>query len=397
MQFVAGLRPCAACGDHRPIAWQVGGRDATWILRGACNRCATQQTYAFHCDRDPLASRPAPRELGGPAPSTVIGPRALVAEIDRLMPAIAVRPGTLIEPAWSANWARLERLRTAFNELAKFVVGDEIPVDGDAALDQRQRPERYTRAWIDDERARWAAVAALLAPDFARIAAADPILSRPTPPRGRLDELALRNHAAWLARGRSGLGRLELVTSDACGRTLEGANLSASHLEGVLFARAELEVARFDGATLIDVDFAHASLAHASFAEASLRGCAFDHARLQTTRWRAATLDACRLRDGLLVDAQLERATLVGCDLRGTSLRGALAAGAVLDGCDLRGAVLTGADLAGATLRHCRIAGARGAPSSTDGWTVIDADFSDLGDGSDLGDAEDVLAELCAT
>jgi hypothetical protein len=28
--------------------------------------------------------------------------------------------------------------------------------------------------------------------------------------------------------------------------------------------------------------------------------------------------------------------------------------------------------------------------------TVIDADFSDLGDRSDLGDAEDRIAKLCA-
>jgi hypothetical protein len=31
----------------------------------------------------------------------------MVAEIDRLVPAIAVRPGVLADPQWSANWARL--------------------------------------------------------------------------------------------------------------------------------------------------------------------------------------------------------------------------------------------------------------------------------------------------
>jgi uncharacterized protein YjbI with pentapeptide repeats len=68
----------------------------------------------------------------------------------------------------------------------------------------------------------------------------------------------------------------------------------------------------------------------------------------------------------------------------------------VFERCDLRGVVFTGTDLTRATFRACKVAGARGKPATTDGWTVIDVDFSDLGDGSDLGDAEDLLAELCA-
>ena len=68
----------------------------------------------------------------------------------------------------------------------------------------------------------------------------------------------------------------------------------------------------------------------------------------------------------------------------------------MFEGCDLRNAVLTGVDLTGATLRGCKVAGARGRPASTEGWTVIDADFSDVGDASDLGDGEDLLEELCA-
>jgi uncharacterized protein YjbI with pentapeptide repeats len=72
------------------------------------------------------------------------------------------------------------------------------------------------------------------------------------------------------------------------------------------------------------------------------------------------------------------------------------AGGAVFECCDLRGVIFTAAELTGATFRACKVAGARGKPSATDGWTVIDADFSDTGDGSDLGDAEDLLAELCA-
>lgn len=398
MMFVAGLRPCGACGDHRPFEWHAGGRGSTWTLRGACPRCATQHHVEFICDRDPIEAVHGELELGGREPSSVLDPRALVVEIDRLMPAIAMRPGVLVEPQWSANWARLVRLRIALNELAKFLPpgADAIPVTGAAQGDQRERPERYARAWIEAERARWAEIAAQLAPDFARIAAASPILSRPTPPRGRIDQLTLRNHAAWLLRGRTGLGRIDVVTSDARERNLEGRNLTASYLEAVQFHKANLELARFDAAELTDVDFTQASLAAASLVGAELRGCVFDQARLHTTSWRGARVTASRLRDALLVEARLDGATFTGCDLRGGSLRGSWAIGAVFERCDLRGVVFTGVDLTRATLVDCKLAGVRGRPAVTDGWLVTGADFSDTGDGSDLGDAEDLLAELCA-
>ena len=398
MQFFAGLRPCPACGDHQPVAWRTGGQGARWTLRGACTRCATQRGFEFVCDRDPIEAAHGELELGGAEPSTVLDPHALVGEIDRLVATIAVRPGVLVDPQWSANWARLVRLRVALHELAKFVPpgADAIPVTGAAADDQQRRPERYARAWIEAERARWAAIAERLAPDFARVAAADPMLSRPTPPRGRLDELALHRHALWVARRRTGAGRVDVVTCDARERDLRAANLTAARLEGVWFHRADLERARFDAAELIDVDFTRASLATSSLVGAELRGCAFDQARLHATWWRGARVTATRLRDALIVDARLDGAVFTGCDLRGGSLRGTRAIGAVFERCDLRNAVLTGADLTGATLRACKVAGARGRPAGTEGWTVIDADFSDAGDGSDLGDAEDLLEELCA-
>ncbi len=398
MQFFAGLRPCAACGDHQPVRWGTGGHGARWTLRGACVRCATRRSFEFVCDRDPIEAAHGELELGGAEPSTVLDPHALVGELDRLVATIAVRPGVLAGPQWSANWARLVRLRVVLNELAKFLPpgADAIPVTGAAAEDQQRRPERYARAWIDAERARWGAIADRLAPDFARIAAADPMLSRPTPPRGRLDERALRCHARWVADRRTGSGRLDVVTCDARERDLRAVNLTAARLEGVWFHKADLERARFDAAELIDVDFTRASLAMSSLVGAELRGCVFDQARLHTTWWRGARVTASRLRDALIVDARLDGAVFTGCDLRGGSLRGTRASGAVFEGCDLRNAVLTGADLTGATLRGCKVAGARGRPASTEGWTVIDADFSDVGDASDLGDAEDLLEELCA-
>ncbi|HEX8114283.1 MAG TPA: hypothetical protein VF516_41420, partial [Kofleriaceae bacterium] len=98
MQFFAGLRPCAACGDHQPVAWRVGswcarpegglrtgadrGQGARWTLRGACTRCATQRSFEFVCEGDPIEAVHGDLELGGAEPSTVLDPYLLVGEID---------------------------------------------------------------------------------------------------------------------------------------------------------------------------------------------------------------------------------------------------------------------------------------------------------------------------
>jgi uncharacterized protein YjbI with pentapeptide repeats len=417
MDFVAGLRPCEACGDWRLVAWRTSATGDTWTVHAACPRCATERAYAFHSSADLAAIEAPPLELGGPAPSALVEPFELVREIDRLVPLVAANPVQLAGDAWAANEAVVDRIRTALAELAKFLAGDAVPSaahrSADARGDARARPERYTRAWVTTERAHWAAIAARIAADGSRILAAERLVS----PRGRFDGDALVAHRGWLETdGRHGR-RLDVVTADARAVNVRGARLADARLErvqlrdadlvgteldraelvGVELAGARAETATFTGAQLRDCDLTGARAENAGFEGARLRNCTLDRAELAWSRWERATLSRTSLRGAVLDEAELALARLSECDLRGATLYGATLAGAVLERCDLRGAALAGCDLRGTTLIACAVDGARGVPASVAGWSVVDADFSPAADGSDLGDADDVLAELVAS
>lgn len=415
IDFVAGMRPCEGCGDWRPVAWRTGGTGGEWIVRAACARCAYERAYAFTSAIDLVDVEVADLELGGPEPSTVMDPYELVREIDRLVPALAISPERLDGEAWEANAAAVDRVRTALGELAKFLVGDHIPVEAlrDPAghLDRAMRPERYQAAWIRGERAYWDGVAAAIARDAPRIFEAGSALKAP---RGTLDGDALAEHRVWLeshgARGR----RLVVVTADAASRVVRGADLTGCRLEQLRFAgadlvgttlaraelvevdlqRARIETATFTGARLVACTLAGAIAEHTSFAELRAERCDLTRALLATSLWTRARVEACTFARADLADTQLGLAHFTACDLRGASLAGAVLAGAVFERCDLREANLSGADLRGTAFVECAFAGAHGEPLAVAGWVVAAADFSDRADASDLGDADDLLAEL---
>jgi uncharacterized protein YjbI with pentapeptide repeats len=404
---------CEGCGDARAVPWRVGGDGDCWTLRATCPRCATPRELRVYTPRDLLAMRAPRLELGGPEPSQILVPAELHAEIDRVAPGVATDPRALAGEAWHGNLALVDRVRTALHELAKFVApGAEAIPFGDR-VDQILRPERYTRAWIAAELARWDALAAEIAADAPRILAADRMLTRATPARGHLDAPSLAAHAAWLARGKTGAGRLDVVISDADDLAGEGADLAAAYLEAVRLRRADLRSARLDDAELQDVDLREAQLDAATLTGARLRGCwldgaeldsatldrvrieasIFDGASLVRTRWRAAHVEASSLRAARLVHAQLDGARFQTCDFR-DAVFAPLAAGAIFLRCDFRGASLAGSDLTDAQLVYCKLGGAYGAPASVTGLRVVYADFSEAGDGTDLGDLEDLLDEL---
>jgi len=420
MDFVAGMRPCEGCGDWRPVAWRIGGVDHEWIVRGTCPRCATERAYGFTCERDLVDVVPRDLELGGAEPSRIVEPYELVCEIDRLVPTIVAASARLDGDAWLANELVVDRVRTALGELAKFLAPGAAMIEVDRTpagrRDRAARPERYTRAWIAAERAHWDAVAARIAADAPRILAADRLVSRPKPPRGRLAGDAIAAHRVWLdtngARGR----RLDVVTADAGDVNLRGARLADCRLEGMRLVGADLVGTELDRAELVEVELDRVRAEAASFADARLTGCSlvdsvgetaafsrarvlgcdFSRAQLAWSRWERATLEGCRFQGAVLDDAQLSLAHLVDCDLRGALLTGAVLAGAVLERCDLRGVDLAGCDLRGATLVGCAVGGTTGIPAATAGWLVRDADFSPTRDGTDLGDGDDLLEELRA-
>ncbi len=426
MEFVAQLHPCASCGERRPAELRARQRGPALQLHGPCPRCSTERVFEFEVTPEVSQVKHGALELGGAEPSSLLAPHVLVAEIDRLVPSIVIEPERLDDHAWHTNLATVERVLTALNELAKFLPADGATIPPTAHLepagvaDAQARPERYTATWIREERTRWTAVTDRIAADAPRIYAMDPMVSRATPPRGTLDKASLAAHQQWLARGQQGEGRLDVVTVVATGSRLDGADLSHSRLEGVLMTRADLRFATLDQAELVDVDLGEATLASASLIGTKLRSCkldgaslglakldraeiegsSFQSAGLERTQWIDAVVSDTNLRGARFGNTRFDAARFTGCDLRDASfaLTGELpiatSHGTTFERCDFRGADFARRDLSGVTFVACRFAGAHGTPSATTGWIVTQPDFSPAGDGSDLGEASDLLDEL---
>ncbi len=415
IEFVAGLRACEGCSEHRPIAWRTGGYGDTWIVHAVCPRCGTERSYAFQSALDLAAIEVGELELGGAAPSEILEPFDLVREADRLAPLIVLEPERLVGEAWRANAAALERLRTALVELAKFIIGDEIPLAAHkssfARLDRELRAERYQRAWLLREQAYWMRAARRIALDAPRIFESER-RGEPKRPRGTLDPRALADHREWLETRRG--QRLEVVIADATALTLRSARLAESRLDQVRLIGADLQGSSFDRAELLELDltgawlenatlrearlihcdFTRAIAEEADFADARATGCDFTGARLATSVWLRAHVERCSFYEADLADCPLNLAHLTACDLRGARFAGAVLAGALFERCDLRGVNFSGCDLRGTTFVECAFAAAHGGPLATAGWIVAAADFSARADASDLGDADDLYAEL---
>jgi uncharacterized protein YjbI with pentapeptide repeats len=285
--------------------------------------------------------------------------------------------------------------------------------EADGPVVPHARPARYTRERISGELAYWGP----LGRQLPRI----PAGPRPAPlPRAVLERGQADGHRDWLGRGRTGGGRLVLAGVDLRPAQLWGKELTASRWERVLAGQGDLRHAVLAEAELTDVDLAQSALDEARLAAARLTRCTLDGSSLGLTRldgaqltdcslerihtdrssWRGAVVVRARLRLADFRSSWLDGARFTDCDLRGAwfrpgtpSLRGT-SAGAVFERCDLRDADFAGRDLNGATFIGCRLRGAAGRPSGTVGWRVIDADFSAAGDGSDLGDADDLLEQL---
>jgi uncharacterized protein YjbI with pentapeptide repeats len=419
IEFVAGMAACEACGDARPLDWRIGGHGETWIATATCPRCASERAFAFETAAD-LAEVEVPYlELGGPTPSAVLEPYDLVREIDRLVPTIALAPDRIADADWRANLAAIDRVRTALGELAKFAgPGGDIPVETlrtpASHLDRAMRPERYQRAWLREELAYWAGIAGRFNEDARRIFTADRSLRKF--PRGAFDAHTLAAHRLWRTTGGAQGARLDVVTADVAARIardtdlsgarlehvslaaadLVGADLAASELFDVDLQRARIETATFTGARLVRCELAGAIAETTSFAEVRAETCDFARALLATSLWTRARVEACTFFDCDLADSQLELARFTGCDFRGARFAGAVLAGAVFERCDLRDVDLRGCDLRGTAFVECAFAAAHGEPLAIEGWVVAAADFSDRADASDLGDADDLLAELVA-
>jgi uncharacterized protein YjbI with pentapeptide repeats len=394
MEFVAGMRPCEACGCWEPVRWQTTGSGSVWTVGARCPRCAGERAYVFQGAPALFEAQSPGGELGGAEPSRLVDACALAAEYERV----------------AEEDTQLDRALVALVELAKFIPSGAVRVPG---TEHEPRAEQYTRGWLAAELGRVRARAQ-------EVAGREPRRPVLPPPRGTLDRDAIESHFKWVRRGKTGEGRLDVVAFDGRTLKLDGMDLSGARLEGVRLVRAVLGFIQLRDAELVDVDFTQAQLGSAKLAGAIVRGARFDGALLglaeldrahfarcsfasvwlDRSTWRDALVEDSSLRQAQFRDSVVDGARFVRCDLRSVDFRPkhprieATSRGTVFEHCDFREADFTGRDLAGATFLACRFGGAQGAPATTEGWTVEAADLSLAGDGSWSGGASDVLAHL---
>ena len=227
-----------------------------------------------------------------------------------------------------------------------------------------------------------------------------------------LSRAALKEHEGWLARERSGPGRLQIEGGDLSGAKTGGVLTAARWLScDVTRARLELsnmqevefESCAFVGASLRGCDLEGAQWKSCSFVEANLRlvdlvrarvvNCDFSGAALERSSWNGSLVEGCSFRDAHLVDSVFDDAEFRNCDFRGANLSWSqgpplgTARKSSFIGCDFRQADFSKLRLEGSTLRGCAVYGLRGEALLESPCVFRALDFSSEADGSDVRDA----------
>jgi hypothetical protein len=277
IEFAASLRPCAACGDRAPLRWHSSGGFGAWRTHAVCP-CGELRMYEYTCDLDLHAVEPKHHELGGREPSTIIEPGELIAEIERIAPAISSTD------TGSDNWQCVHRVLTAINELRKLVRGDRARVKW--AREQHTRYSQILQQLLNAEHA---------ARGGARLVAG------PYTPSPTIDRDARRAHVEWLKRGRTGSGRMEVAEARTVIERFSAEDVTAARFERTEFG-PDISFTKFDEAELVDCVLERAFVASAHYAGATLTRCSLDRAHGQYVDFSWARIDRCSFDDAVLTE-----------------------------------------------------------------------------------------------
>ncbi len=225
-----------------------------------------------------------------------------------------------------------------------------------------------------------------------------------------------RDHNRWINMGREGEGPLELIEDvDLSGIRLSGATFEYSTFRRCRFSDTGIEYSLFNHATLTECVTETANLSHCRFNDAVIADCTFPRvdfrwAHFAGTRFRNSTFDRSAFTDAGMIDAliedcsflgarfdiQLDRSHLRNCDLRETIFSGpplvGHSYGTHFENCDFRGADLTDRRLRDTTFTRCKFAGIKGRAIIEGDVRVIEPDFSEAGDGSEVRNPDELLS-----
>jgi Pentapeptide repeats (9 copies) len=148
--------------------------------------------------------------------------------------------------------------------------------------------------------------------------------------------------------------------------------------------------------------FSRTSFAGSHFDNAVFDSCNFARANLRTTSWRAAQLTSCQAIGADFRDASIGYAIFTDCDLRGADFRATQRTdlmantGAVFVRCDLRASQWDQRRLVNMTFHDCRFHQMKGK-ATPENLVIVRPDLSQLGDGSRIGTASEVIAMWSGT
>ena len=172
-----------------------------------------------------------------------------------------------------------------------------------------------------------------------------------------------------------------LIDAKLQGAHLEGAKLQGAHLEGAKLIGAHLSGVKLQGAFLIDADLTDADLSGKYLEEVAN----LTRADLKLAKLNGAKLQGVILNHAILKLAQLEEAKLQGAYLQHAKLHDAWLTDANFYGANLNDADLRGADLRGAHFRNVELIRTN--------LTGVDLNLADFRD-SNLNNAIGIVADV---
>jgi uncharacterized protein YjbI with pentapeptide repeats len=395
--------PCERCGtvmeerefDQASTRLPGGGAQRTYVA--ACKQCGNDRRV----DIEVPATWPALEvgEIGGDQPSQMFTADELLALAERAAAGVPDQPAGLDRERFFASNAKVAQALRFLREARKFP-GYQRP-DIDRRIDELQR-----------QRQRYSALAASM--------------SGPgnsggrTPAATGFSRALLDAHKQWLARGRTGAGRMVLDGASLGGLKLGSVKLGGARLTRVTLDGATMDFCNLAGAELIDCSAVQTNFSHSILDGALLQRCRFERAALglcdlvdtrieggsfrgagaDRGKWQRVTASGADFRDVRFGDAILDGSRFEGCDFRDADLGRITPALREITStfntsfirCDLRGARLEGRRLDGTRFIDCKLAGVVGKPVIEGNYVVERPDFSASGDGSDVRTAAAVQA-----
>jgi len=227
----------------------------------------------------------------------------------------------------------------------------------------------------------------------------------------------MRDHRRWINDDRPGEGPLERIEDiDFSGARFSGKAFDFSTFIRCKFSDTGIEYSGFDGATFVDCWSDTANLSYSSYYDTTLERCrlpridfrwshffyallaasSFDESSFANASFIDCTIRDCSFRGCRFADTQIDKSYLLECDLRDAILTGSPNSGRSdethFENCDFRGADLTDRRFRDTTFTRCKFAGVKGLAIIEGPVHVIEPDFSDAGDGSDVRNPDAVLA-----